>query len=278
MKDMGRKNNFALYCLFPEAIAFNHKEIKERIQGISQKEVEITPIVGLDGQDKHLYVHMQVEGEVFDLVGIDAPLPENIMGYTVGCAYGKPEAIQKIKAHRFHIVVFYKGENKDQQAVFNAYKKLTYGFLTQGLLGIANPYSWNIIGPETLQSMIEDKEMSAFAETPAMMIWRNFIKIPYDDGVWFITKGNNLFGIHEYAYYGQFEEAQDIYDIFETAFSYVYEKEGVIQPKDTMQLGENEFIKFMEIDQVPKQLREQLKGETIGTLVIEKIVTSEINS
>ena len=272
-----KKKNFALYLLFKEAIAFDKKIIKERIQSVAKDKVKITPIVGMDGADKNLYVHITIGNEIFDLIGIDGPLPENIVSYTVGCAYGNPDEIQAMRAHGFHILAFYKGENKDRQAIFNAYKKLAYGFLSQGLLCLANPYSWNVIGANLLQGMVEDDDTRAFAETPAMMIWRSFIKIPYKDGVWFVTKGNNLFGIHEYAYFGSMEEAQNIYDIFETVFSYIYEDEGTVAIGDTMQTDEDEFIRFKSIDEVTSNLKETLRGETIGTLVIEKISSSEIN-
>lgn len=272
-----KKKNFALYLLFREAVAFDEEVIRERIKSVASDKVEITPIVGMDGTDKKLYVHITIGGEIFDLIGIDAPLPENIVNYTVGCAYGSVEEIQAMRAHSFHILAFYKGENKDRQAILNAYKKLAYGFLSQGLLCLANPYSWNVIGANLLQGMVEDKNTREFAETPAMMIWRSFIKMPYEDGVWFVTKGNNLFGIHEYAYFGSMEEAQDIYDIFETVFSYIYEGEGSIAAGDTMQTGEEEFIRFKSIDEGTSEFKDLLRGEIMGTLIIERISSSGIN-
>lgn len=272
MKEMAKEkqNNFALYFLFNESVAFNQEEIKERIQKTTENEVKITTVVGLDGVDKQLYVHINIDGEAFDLVSIEAPLPENIMKYTVGCAYGDAENIQQMSAHGFHIPVFYKGNNQDRQAVFNAYKKLAYGFLTQGLLGIVNPYSWNAIGSNLIKDMIEDEETQAFSETPAMMIWRSFIKIPYENGIWFVTKGNNLFGVQEHAYFGMAEEAQDVYDIFETVFSYVYEGEGSVTVGDIMQIGEEEYLRFSTVTSLPEALQSKLQGETIETLCIEK--------
>ena len=44
-----------------------------------------------------------------------------------------------------------------------------------------------------------------------------------------------------------------------------------------MQTDEDEFIRFKSIDEVTSNLKETLRGETIGTLVIEKISSSEIN-
>ena len=121
--------------------------------------------------------------------------------------------------------------------------------------------------------MIVDEETKAFAETPAMMIWRSFIKMPHNEGVWFVTKGNNLFNVTEYAYFGQMEEGQDVYDIFEHIFSYVYENQVTLIEGDTIQFDEETYLRFRAV----YELEEQLKGETVGTLVIEKISADEMN-
>lgn len=269
-----KKDNFALYFLFPEAVAFDGAKLEKCLHSISKKKVQINPVVGTDRKEKTLFARIQVEDEVFELVGMDAPLPQHIIDYTIGCAYGTPEELEQMRNHKYHILVFYRGESNDRMVIFNAYKKLAYAFIEQGLLCVANPYSWNVIGANLIKGMIEDEETKAFAETPAMMIWRSFIKIPYKDGVWFVTKGNNLFGISEYAYFGKFEEMQEVYDIFENIFNYVYETKGVIEAGDTMQIEEDTFLRFRTV----YELAEQLNGETVGTLVIEKVSEAEINA
>ena len=272
-KNQENKNTFALYFLFPEVVAFDKELLIKSIRSVSKKKIEVNPIVGFNGKEKKLFARVVVEGEVFELIGMDAPLPQNIIDYTIGCAYGMPEELEAMNAHQFHVLVFHRGESTDRMTIFNAYKKLAYGFLNQGLLGIANPYSWNVIGANIIKGMLEDEETKAFAETPAMMIWRSFIKIPHNDGVWFVTKGNNLFNVTEYAYFGQMEEAQEVYDIFENIFSYVYENQATITDGDTMQIEEDTYLRFRAV----YELEEQLKGETLGTLVIEKISAEEIN-
>lgn len=272
-KNQENKNTFALYFLFPEEIAFDKDLLIKNIRSVSNKKIEINPIVGLDGKEKKLFARAVVEGEVFELVGMGAPLPQNIIDYTIGCAYGVPEEIAAMRSHGAHILVFYRGESTDRMTIFNAYKKLAYGFLAQGLLGIANPYSWNVIGASMIKGMLEDAETKAFAETPAMMIWRSFIKVPYNDGFWFVTKGNNLFGINEYAYFGKMEEAQEVYDYFENIFSYAYEDKAVIAVGDTIQIGEDTYLRFKAVEELP----EVLNGEMMETLVLERISAEEIN-
>lgn len=268
-----KKSNFALYFLFPEAVVFDKEKLVKKIKSVSNRKVEINPITGFDGKETKVFARAIVEGEVFEIVGLEAPLPKNIVDYTVGCGYGVPEEIEQMRNHNYHMLVFYRGENTDRMAIFNAYKKLAYGFVEQGLLCIANPYSWNVVGANLIKGMLEDEETKAFAETPAMMIWRSFIKMPHNEGVWFVTKGNNLFNVTEYAYFGQMEEAQEVYDIFENIFCYVYENQATIAEGDTLQIEEDTYLRFRSV----YELEDQLNGETLGTLVIERISADEIN-
>lgn len=267
-----KKDNFALYFLFPEAVVFDREKLSNKIKQVSNKPVEVQQVVGLKGK-KEVFVRVVVEGEVFELVGMDTPLPQNIIDYTVGCAYGTPKRLEEMRNHQYHMLVFYRGENKNRMAIFEAYKKLAYGLLEQGLIGVANPYSWNAINKDIIKGMFEDKEMKAFSETPAMMIWRTFLKVPHNEGMWFVTKGNNLFDIAEYAYFGTMEEAEEIYDIFENIFDYAYETGKTIVAGDTMQIEEDTYLRFREV----YELEDQLQGEKIETLVIEKITADECN-
>ena len=266
------KNSFALYLLFNEKLIMNEKNISERIKRINNDKIEVSPILGLNGEEA-LYCNITINDENFKLVGIDSKVPEEISSYTIDCAYGKREELDDMSKHSYHIIAFYEGKSNDMMHILNLYYKLSYGFLEHGFLGLANGYSWNVVTPSLIQGMAEDEELKEFANTPAMMIYRNFLKIPHNDGVWFTTKGNNLFGVHEFAFYGDFEKTQEIYDIFEDVFYYIYESDVHIEAGHTIQLGDDVFLKFKEV----YELQDTLEGEGIGTLVLEKINSDEIN-
>ncbi len=266
------KNSFALYLLFNERPIMNEKKISERIKRINNDKVEVSPILGLNGEEA-LYCNIIINNEKFKLVGIDSKIPKEISSYTIDCAYGKREELEDMSRHNYHIIAFYEGMSHDMMHILNLYCKLSYGFLDYAFVGLANGYSWNVVTPSLIQGMAEDEKLKEFVNTPAMMIYRNFLKIPYNDGVWFTTKGNNLFGVHELAFYGTFENTQEIYDIFEDIFYYIYESNEHIEAGHTIQLGDDIFLKFREV----YELQDTLEAEGIGTLVIEKINSDEIN-
>lgn len=269
------KNNepsFALYMLFYDSFALKNEEVEERIKQIDNDKVWMKPLFDLDGKEG-LYCYVGINNHTFRLFGIDAPIPNEIADYTINCSYGNEVELLRMKEHKYHIIAFYEGECKDKNEILNAYSKLAYGFLNCDLVGLANPYSWNSLIPSLIEGMVEDEKAKIFATTPAMMVWRSFIKIPYNNGVWFVTKGNNLYDIYEYAYFGNLEETQEIYDIFESIFNYAYETKAVIMAGHTIQVDENTYLKFREV----YELENDIQGEGIGTLVIEKITEDKIN-
>ena len=268
-----KENGFALYLLFSKVPDFNRKEIKKRIKKICNSNVEIQNI--LEKEDtNNIFGFIDIDGEVFKLVGLDVPLPKEIINYTVNCAYGQREELEAMNNNTYHIIAFYEGENNDYNAIYNAYAKLAYGFQEDSFVGMANEYAWNALTPSIIKELFEDEKLSDFLSTPAMMIWRNFVKMPYEGKVWFVTKGNNIFGIHEYAFKGDsFEDSQQVYDMFEDIFNYEYTSKSLIVFGNTIQIGDDISIRFREL----YEIEDELQGEGIGTLVLELITRDEID-
>lgn len=264
---------FALYLLFPQGFIIDKEIIAQRISKISNEAVQIDPILDLDGKDSYLYCDITIGNEKFNLVGIDTSIPQEVYDYTINCAYGSKEDLDVMRQHNYHIIAYYKGKSTDQNVIYNSYEKLAYGFIEHDLVGMANNYSWNALTPNVIKGLVEDDRMTEMASTPAFMIWRNFVKIPHNDKIWFVTKGNNLYGIYEYAFYGTFEDSQEVYDMFEDIFNYEYSTKAMIISGNTMEIGEDVYLKFREV----YELEDVLQGDGIGTLVIEKINSAETN-
>lgn len=267
------KESFALYLLFSKAPEFNCENIKKRMNMICDHDAEIENI--LDSEDtEDAFGFAKIDGESFRIVGLDAPLPQEVAEYTVGCAYGSRDELEAMEKHAYHIIAFYDGDSVDYNVIYNAFAKLAYGFIDDNFVGMANGYAWNAITPSLLKGLFEDERMDEFKLTPAMMVWRNFIKMPYDNKVWFATKGNNIYGVHEYAFKGDsFEDSQMVYDMFEDIFNYEYIEKPEIEVGHTIQIGDDVFIRFRDV----YEIEDDLKGEGIGTLVLELINEDEIN-
>ena len=265
--------NFALYLLFSNSFEINKDAIIKRINSINVAKKLKIKLEAVD--DSHvkdsLYLNMVINNHKFKLIGLDAPLPENIVRRTIRCGHGRKDELARMEENKYYVIAFYEGNSKDMNKIFNAYSKLAYGFLEHNLLGLVNGYNWNALTPSLIKRIAEEDSAKELANTAAIMLWRNLIKIPYKDGVWFVTKGNNLYDVYEFAYFGTIEEAKEVYDIFENEFKYVYETKAHITVGEVIKIKDNEYLRFREV----YELEEVLQGDGIGTLVIEKIKSGE---
>ena len=263
------ESNFALYLLFSNAFTINKDIVIERINSINSvknPKVSLEVVNDSDRKDS-LYCNITINNHKFKLVGMDTPLSETIVHRTIKCGHGNKDELVRMEKNKYYVIAFYEGNSTDKNKIFNAYSKLAYGFLEHNLLGLVNGYSWNALTPSLIKRMAEDKNSKKLANTAAIMIWRNLIKVPYKDGVWFVTKGNNLYDIHEYAYFGTADDAKEVYDIFENEFKYAYETKAQLIVGQVIKAKDQEYLKFREV----YELEDVLQGEGIGTLVIEKI-------
>ena len=263
------ESNFALYLLFSNAFAINKDTVIERINSInSVKNPKVSLEVINDSNRKDsLYCNIVINNHKFKLIGMDTPLSETIVHRTIKCGHGNKDELVRMEDNKYYVIAFYEGNSTDKNKIFNAYSKLAYGFLEHNLVGLVNGYSWNALTPSIIRRMAEDKNAKKLASTAAIMIWRNLIKVPYNDGVWFVTKGNNLYDVYEYAYFGTVDDAKEVYDIFENEFKYAYETKAQLIAGQVIKAKDKEYLKFREV----YELEDVLQGEGIGTLVIEKI-------
>lgn len=268
------ESNFALYLLFSNAFIINKDEIIKRINSINRVEnpmVKLEVVNDSNGKDS-LYCNVVINNHKFKLIGLDTPLPETIVNSTIRCGHGNKDELVKMEDNKYYVLAFYEGNSEDKNKIFNGYSKLAYGFLEHNLLGLVNGYCWNALTPSLIKMITEDENAKKIANTAAIMLWRNLIKVPYKDGVWYVTKGNNLYDVYEYAYFGTVDEANEVYDIFENGFKYAYETKAHIVAGQVIKIKDNKYLRFREV----YELEDVLDGEGIGTLVIEKMESIEI--
>ncbi|HEX9027256.1 MAG TPA: DUF4261 domain-containing protein [Clostridium sp.] len=267
-----KNSRFALFLFFPKSFIMDRETIIRKISKISNDEVKVEAIL-----DKHernvLYYEITIGNEKFELLEKNAPMSEEICNITIELTHVKKEELDAMRQHNYHIIAFYTGESTDQNKIYNSYAKLAYGFLDYNLLGMANFYSCNALTASLIKKVFEDENEKDLFSIPALTIWRNFLRIPHNDKVWFVTKGNNVYGIHEYAFYGTYEEGESVYEMFEDIFEYTYETKANMKAGDVIEIEKDKYLKLRKV----YELEDELEGIGIGTLVIENSTGSEIN-
>lgn len=254
---------FALYLLFSKSFKLNSRLLTQRIMSLKNDNVKVNDLFENEETNK-IFAYVTINNERFKLVGLDMSIPSDLANYTLN---NKKDNFDDMKKHNYHIIVFYEGENRNFNEVFEMFAKLAYGFISDNFLGIVNGYCWNSIKPLTIKKMFEDESCMHLSNTPAINIWRNIVTFKEKEYTWFATKGNNLYGIHEYAYKGTLDDYNKVHDMFERIFYYVYSTKTYFKPGSNFEVSSDIRVRFKELYESDSSLM----GEDLGTLVVEII-------
>lgn len=268
-----QKDRPSLMLVFNTLPVLDGSQIKNIISGIEKlnKDIEITIDKDINNGETLLSV-IEFDNHRIKLVGFNGPIPKTVIEHTVDCSYWKPEDKEVIRNHSAHIICYYDGYNEDPIERYIALYKVAFSFKSNGLLGIINEDAWTCQPANVLDNLISKEMIAESRKIPPLMIWTNFIKIPLPNGTWMVTKGNHLFGIKDFAYKGDMTEAKQINQIFDNIFYYIYENNALIDVGHTLQIEAEVYLKFDDL----YEEKELLEGP-IGTLVVKKIVPSQIN-
>ena len=72
-------------------------------------------------------------------------------------------------------------------------------------------------------------------------------KIPYERGVWFISRGNGLFRVPDFAFLaGGHSDAEAVLAMFSALFAHIRETKEYVQIGGQIQIGAEEYLQFSE--------------------------------
>ena len=118
--------------------------------------------------------------------------------------------------------------------------------------------------------------MDLLRTLPLPILYCGFVKHEVEGtrGVWMRTYGASLLGYPDFAAHTEgHHEGQRYFDMFENMFRYLEESDARLTAGHTMQIDEEEFLRFRR----PKEEEGFLESDT-ELLVVEIIAQNEINS
>ncbi len=258
-----------LILLFDKLPRLNGAALAAGISGIEPLNGNVA--IDLEAESKDGFVaYASFDAHRVQLVGISAPVPDDVIRHTIPCSQFKPDVTKPMLKHRAQVVCCYHGASPDPAERLVALHKIARGFLQKGLLGYLDPEAWNCM-PRTVVEKITPLMLRSCMLQAPLSFWVGFIKIFKEQlAVWFCTKGQHRFGLKDFAYLGVLNEAQEANDRFNRLFCYLREWSVTPQPGDTAQLSPNEYVRFRDV----YEFGEFLNGAA-GTLVIEKTSEAE---
>ncbi|WP_444928737.1 DUF4261 domain-containing protein [Microbulbifer sp. SSSA002] len=267
----------SLQVLFKKSFEFSACELKEKFNSyhpsLAKAKVEIdeelknsgTPI-GLVGWGEH----------VIQIVGFNQPFPSDSLERCITPSHYGKELKDQARSHRAHLILYYKGYDNNPIAQYTSLA-LVGGFLADfGAIVVTNESGHTSFPAIALSGNEVEGDIFEFLKSlPLPILYCGFVKYEVEgiDGVWLRTYGAPLLGLPDMASLVEDHSfSQGIFEIFCNVFSYLLESGAKFAAGNTMQVGEDVFMKLrLNTDQ------EYFLASKDELFVAEFISESEIN-
>lgn len=224
-------------------------------------------VAGLVGWQKH----------VIRIIGFPAPMPADPLERCVAPSHYPPEVKAQARAHQSHLLLYYSGYDTDPLEQYVSLAAAAGVFARLGAIIVVNESAQTSLPAVVLKGEeVEGDLIELLRALPLAMLYCGFVKHEVDgvSGVWMRTYGANRLGLPDLAAHARsHDEGQRFFDIFENIFSYLRESEAKLAPGHTMQIEEDEYLRFREARD-----DEPFLDAGSDLLVVEIISAKEINS
>lgn len=196
-----------------------------------------TPI-GLIGWGEH----------VIQIVGFDQPFPASSLEQCIAPSHYGQELKAEARAHKSHLLLYYKGYDQHPIRQY-ASMALVAGFLSNyGAIVVTNESAHTSFPAVALNGGEIDGDIVELLENlPLAMLYCGIVKYEVEgvDGVWLRSYGAPLLGLPDLASkIDDHSSSESIFEIFNNVFSYLLQSGAKFMAGNTMQVGEDTFMKL----------------------------------
>ncbi|MFN8673197.1 MAG: hypothetical protein U0457_14095 [Candidatus Sericytochromatia bacterium] len=259
-----KNNTFAIELIFNKLPKINIKNLENNISKIEPLKSKFKVTNKVDSNDNVGFLYeIEFDNHKIKLVGLNAPVPKEVMDKTIDTSFWKPEQKEIARNHKSQVICYYEGNSKNIMEKYISLYKIALALNSDDFIGILDEKSWNYTNKIILKDLLEPKMLKSMRKDIPLVFFTNLIKIPTDDGVWFVSKGNNTFGIKEFAYFGKsLVETEKVTKLFESIFYYMYRNNIKINVGETMEMNQI-YYRFAKVTEYTEYLESNL-----GTLVL----------
>jgi hypothetical protein len=120
--------------------------------------------------------------------------------------------------------------------------------MENGAIGVANEAIWSSFPPPIFELFkMQPQPWKMFRSDPSMFV-AGFVKTELDGQLWFLSKGHSHLGLPELAFRAKGHgQAEEVAELFESIFGYLYENGAVVDAGHTMEFPGGVFVRFGEV-------------------------------
>lgn len=202
-----------------------------------------------------------------EVLGFDRPVSDRELDPTTSLLPWFTKPREDLRGHQAQLRCTYKGYAADFTERIVALYKVAYCFAELGMMGFWDE-NINICHPTSILPMLFEPPylcVNTCRAMPYFGLWNNMssFKRP-GGGTWFYTRGNYRFGIRDFAFLGQSNQAYYAYQLFFELFTQVFRSRIQMEVGDTPEIRLDVWVSFSRVFEFVEVL-----GSPLGTLVVQ---------
>jgi hypothetical protein len=234
-------------------------ELQQRLLTLTGKQVEIGVFVPLpelakepptEHPDGSLAFGIRSEGVHFSCLSIDAPVPG--LDEVIQTTRNDKALLAPLREHDSHLVCTSLKPVADPTAAYEILFNLAVALRPHGAIGITQPVAHQCFRIEDLEAWNEKGMYEEARKGMDKMIFCNLIPFHAQNGTWWATKGNSVFGVPDFALWVTDElEPNQVRNVLYYLFDYIRKGARIqhgerIALSDTLSLQAGPITEFRE--------------------------------
>ena len=239
------ENAISVSIVFSGALNINNDELLAKLKSINPTIKDIRYETPFGQLEEGMCILVSWGKHVIRVFGLNAPYPKAVLETCVAPASYSQEIKQQVYESDSHLLLYYVGYEQNVLEQYLALTRLAVCFEQFNALAVINEDAHTSLPVNFINSLASEKDGLTTLGECLPLLFCGFVKYEIENikGIWMRTYGANKFGLPNFAALANsYEESEYYFDMFSNILNYLRQSQAIMNPGDTMEMGDNRMM------------------------------------
>ena len=239
------ENAISVSIVFSGALNINNDELLAKLKSIEPTIKDIRYETPFGQLEEGMCILVSWGKHVIRVFGLNAPYPKAVLETCVAPASYSQEIKQQVYESDSHLLLYYVGYEQNVLEQYLALTRLAVCFEQFNALAVINEDAHTSLPVNFINSLASEKDGLTTLGECLPLLFCGFVKYEIENikGIWMRTYGANKFGLPNFAALANsYEESEYYFDMFSNILNYLRQSQAIMNPGDTMEMGDNRMM------------------------------------
>ena len=239
------ENAVSVSIVFSGALNINNDELLAKLKSIDPTIKDIRYETPFGQLEEGMCILVSWGKHVIRVFGLNAPYPKAVLETCVAPASYSQEIKQQVYESDSHLLLYYVGYEQNVLEQYLALTRLAVCFEQFNALAVINEDAHTSLPVNFINSLASEKDGLTTLGECLPLLFCGFVKYEIENikGIWMRTYGANKFGLPNFAALANsYEESEYYFDMFSNILNYLRQSQAIMNPGDTMEMGDNRMM------------------------------------